>query len=196
MVTKTAREPDMTLPVPSDTECGEAMRLLTGSQRAFVIALVESGADDHTACAMRAGYGGTPGSAAVVASRMMRNPKIIAAIREEADRALQGDALLGRAVLVSIAQDIRHKDRFKAGVELLNRAGLLVETRQRITIEDNRDDDALREEVQSMLAKLFEQPVPAKLAHTETLHAPPVAAVDAEFTEVDPNDISDILCDV
>jgi hypothetical protein len=58
MVPKTARSPDPTLPVPSDAECGEAMRLLTPSQRAFVVALVESGAENHTACAMRAGYSG------------------------------------------------------------------------------------------------------------------------------------------
>jgi phage terminase small subunit len=196
MELKTARSPDPSLPVPSDTECGEAMRLLTPSQRAFVVALVESGAENHTQCAMRAGYSDNAKAASVISTRMMRNPKIIAAIREEADRALQGDALLGRAVLVSIAKDVRHKDRFKAGVELLNRAGLLVETRQRITIEDNRDDNALREEVQSMLEKLFAQPVLPKIAHAETLHAPPVAALDGEFTEVDPNDISDIMCDV
>lgn len=194
---RTAREPDKTLAIPDERDCGDAMRVLTPAQRAFVCATLESGGRNNTLAALRAGYGSSEDQAKVVACHMMRNPKIIAAIREEADRRLQSGALLASSALIEIAQDDRHKDRFKAAVELLNRAGLMVETRHRITVEDNRDTETLKAEVEKMLERVFKGERPAALA-------PPI---DAEFQDVstrqadvseqsthhDPDDLSDIL---
>jgi phage terminase small subunit len=185
MPVKTDHEPQV--PVAPESELGEAMLVLTKPQRAFVTAMLLFGGVDQNRAALAAGYGGNERSASVIACRMMRNPRIIAAMREEADRRLQSGALLASSVLTEIAMDARHKDRFKAAVELLNRSGLMVETRQRITIEDNRDTNDLKREVAKMLSKLYkDQPLLPALPKP----------IDAQFEEIDPNDISDIMCDV
>lgn len=156
---------DPIVEVRDESELGEAMLACTPAQRAFVVALVETGAQDHARAAEMAGIGGSTASAAVWACRTIRNPKVIAAIHEEADMALRGDALLGRAVLKEIALDRAHKDRFKAGVELLNRAGLIVETHHRLIVQDDRrTNDEIRKDVEGMLKALYKgRELPAML---------------------------------
>lgn len=178
-----ARAPDISLAIPEEHECGEAMRALTVGQRGFVVALLDAPTEDNSLAALRAGYGGNKNSAGVASFHMMRNQKVIAAIREEADRRLRAGAILGAKAVIEIAADSKHKDRFKAAVELMNRAGLLVETRHHVIVDDNRDTTALKEEVAQMLGRLFQQPVLPAIA----------APMDAEFVEVDVNDISDLL---
>jgi phage terminase small subunit len=111
------------------------MQALTENQRNFVFAYVELGGQEAERAAAAAGYGGTPGSLAVASHRLMHNPKVLAAIKEVADERLRTGALLGASVLIEIAQNSLHKDRFKAAVELLNRAGLMVVTEHKVTVE-------------------------------------------------------------
>lgn len=148
----------------------------TPGERAFVIALVMTGGADQGKAAYDAGFGNSIEVASVQAARMVRRPRVISAIREEADKAMQGDALLGRAVLREIAADTRHKDRFKAGVELLNRAGLLVETTRRLIVQDDsRTEEQIKQDIETIFKKLYkDQPLPVSLQ-------PPI---DAEFSEV------------
>ncbi len=54
----------------------------------------------------------------------MRHPKIQEAIREEGSRRLGRHAILAVSVLAEIAANPEHKDRLRAAIELLNRAGL------------------------------------------------------------------------
>lgn len=183
-----SREPDPYLPIPDDRDCGEAMRALTRPQRAFVTALVQVGGapKKHTECAMRAGYGNNPRSAETLASNMMRNPKIIAALKEETERLIKGSVLLGASVLAEIAGDPMHKDRFKAGLELARLSGFITETKHTVTVEDHRDRVQLQDEVRELLNRASQQRL--------VLPAP----LEGEFVEVprDPNDISDLLAPV
>lgn len=163
------------LAVPPESELGDAMLLLTENQRGFVIAMLETGAQNQERAAILAGYGGNDNSAAVAAHRLMRNPMVLAAIREEADRRLKSGALLGASVLVEIAGDPKHKDRFKAATELLNRSGLIVEQTHRVIHEDNRTDAELERSLRTMLAK-------HGVDAAKVLGLP--ASVEGEFEEV------------
>lgn len=185
----TARPPAIL--VPPEGKLGPAMQALSPPQRAFVIALLETGArDDHLAAKM-AGYGGTDGATRVAAFRLAHNPKVQAAIKEEADRRLRAGAILAASALVDIASDTRHKDRYKAAVELLNRAGLIVQTEHKVIVEDNRLTDEIEAGIIALAQRLNVDPT--KLLGTQSKAARKAEAVDAEFTEVD--DITDLLGD-
>jgi phage terminase small subunit len=150
------------------------MLLLTQAQRGFVIAMLETGGQDHTKAAVLAGFGNNVDVANVSAARMMRQPKILAAIREEADRRLKSGAILGASVLIEIMQDTRHKDRFKAAQEVLNRAGLMVEQTHRVIHEDHRTDAEVKRSLALLLGKYGVDA--AKVLGGDV--------VDAEFSEV------------
>lgn len=165
------------LPEIPTENLGDAMLAISPNQRRFVVALLETGGTDETLAARMAGYGGTDNATRVAAYRLAHNPKVQAAIREEADRRLRAGAVLGASAIREIAGDKFHKDRFKAAVELLNRSGLIVETQQRLVIErqDNRSTEQIKADIVKKLAALFKgKDIPAELL-------PPM---DVEFEEV------------
>lgn len=178
---------------PPESDLGPAMRALSQSQRRFVLALLETGAQDNTVAAGMAGYGGTEGSRKVAAHRLAHNPKVQAAIKEEADRRLRAGALLAASALVEIAGNSMHKDRFKASVELLNRAGLVVRTEHKVIVEDNRLSDEIEQGIIALAQRIGVDPTrllgsgskAAQKANAKQL------AIDGEYTEVD--DLSDIM---
>lgn len=132
----------MTLPViynPADL--GPAMQVLTENQQRYVVALVEQGGRNATMAYQKA-TGCTPENAQKNAWRM-NTPSVMAAIREEADRRLRSGAILGASVLVEIAEDVLHKDRFKAAIRLVESAGLIVATQHNVTVEDKRSSDEI-----------------------------------------------------
>jgi hypothetical protein len=175
-----------TVIVPPEDELGEAMLALTPARRAFVIALVETGTKDQSLAAAMAGLGGTDNARRVVGSRLMRLPTVLAAIREEADRRLRSGALLAASRLYELVMSRDEKIAFKASVELMNRAGMMVETQHRVIVEnDTRSAAQIQEQVMGLFKKLHPgQSVPAALA-------PPV---DAEFEVVSSDDgIEDLL---
>lgn len=179
MANHTAREPQF--PVPAEGDLGDAMLQLSVPMRAFVTAMMETGGQGEGRAAYLAGYGGTIDSAKVAASRMMRMPTVLAAIREEADRRLRSGGILAASALVEIANDMKHKDRFKAAVELLNRSGLLVEQTHRVIHEDHRSDAEIERAVANLATKYGIDP--AKLLGTAAAKIS-VGAVDAEFVEI------------
>lgn len=125
---------------------GPAMGELTDLQRAWVYALVEKGGNG-TEAAMIAGYGANAATAALrdgacrVASHSnSRNPKIQAAIREEAGHRLYTGALIGASVLMEIAGDVFHKDRLKAAKLLLEHNGYQIIAEQNINVNHTSTD--------------------------------------------------------
>ena len=122
-------------------DLGEAMQVLTDTQRRYVIALVTQGGQKAN-LAYQLATGCTPENANKNAWRM-NVPHVMAAIREEADRRLRSGAILGASVLVDIAEDTQHKDRFKAASRLLDHAGLIVATEHKVTVEDRRSTDEI-----------------------------------------------------
>lgn len=115
-------------------------------ERAFVEHMMT--ATTHMRAAILAGYGQSSPTvekrdqaARQAAWRLMKDPEIIEALREQAALTLRSSALLGAKVLAEIANDPLHKDRLKAAKELLMHSGFLQVHEQRITVDDRRLTD-------------------------------------------------------
>jgi hypothetical protein len=157
MAAKPARAPIVT--VPDESALGPAMRACNVNQRAFVIALLETGGSSKKLAAKMAGYGLSDNASGSAGSSLSRHPKVLAALKEEADRRIRSGAVLAASVLLEIAEDPLHKDRFKAAQELLNRSGLIVETQHRVVVEDQRSTDEIERRILTLAEKLGIDPV-------------------------------------
>jgi len=136
---------------PEPDELGPAMLALDEKRRRFVVAYIGD-SRDATRCARAAGYDGTHGALRVQSHRLMHSLKVIAAIKEEADRrlnsaayiAVSGDRRLNSAAyiavsgLADIAADCDHRDRQKACDSILDRTGF---PRREIRTVTPDDDD-------------------------------------------------------
>ena len=126
--------PDLTVQREYDQQ--SAMAALQPQQQNFVEAMVEGGAGPTavSAAAAKAGYSANYGWT------LMRMPRVLAALREEAAKHLLAGALLGAKVLSEIAMDSAHKDRFRAARELLAHSGFTAVTEQKITIDHTNSE--------------------------------------------------------
>ena len=169
---------------PDPESLGPAMQELAAKQQLFVVALVEYGGD-ATKAAAHAGYSANGNLQSVMACRNMSNPKILAAIREEADKRIRGGALLGASVLIELTKSAdTDAVRLKAAVELLNRTGLSFVQKHEVTHKDERSDRELEAYITMVARKHGLQP--ASLLGYDP--------VDAEFEEMDGTDgIEDLL---
>lgn len=112
---------DMNDLVPADTNMGPAMRALSPKARAFVLALVELGGRNQREAATRAGYAGSQDSVAVSASRLAADPRVQAALVEEAK------ALARSASLAAVANTILIMNDESVGKQVrLNAAGRIM----------------------------------------------------------------------
>lgn len=176
------------LQYPPDTDMGPAMAALRPRQRAFVIAMLETGEDNHTRCAMMAGYGGTESSIRVQAFRLAHDEKIQAAIVEQAGRRMKTGAIMATGTLLSIAKNPVHKDQLKAAVEILNRSGLHAITETKHTVEHTINDKAMVAKVVELAKGLNIDP--------KVLLGQYGVVLDAEFTEIAPRTGSEGLEDL
>ncbi len=178
----------MIITANDEGDFGPAMLALVPRQRGFVIAMLDRPDADHTACARAAGYDGQPQDVRRTAYRLAHDPKIQAAIQEEARKRIGGAAILGASVLIEIANNPKSKDadRIKAAFGLLNRAGLHEKTEVHSVVEHRGDDQAAIGRIRAM-AELLGLDPKVLLGRA--------GVVEAEFTDVtpDPNDLSDIL---
>jgi hypothetical protein len=181
---KTARQ--SLVPVPSDAACGKAMLDCTDAQRAFVLAMVETGGRSQTECAMIAGIGGNRESAAVWASRAMRNERVLAALREETDKAFRGDVLIARSRLRDILEKPQHVDHFRAIKETLDRGGMAIATLHKVEVEHINDGRSAREIMSDLVAQIVANGGDPKVLLGKEV-------IDAEFSEVpSEDDLSDL----
>lgn len=176
-----ARLPKVTL--PSEAHCGPAMKELTDGQRGFVVAMIEMGAPNPTEAARLAGFGGTDQATRVAARRLMGNPAILAALREETDKFMRGSVLIAGHALQEIALDRNHKDRLKAATELLNRADLIVKTTHEVIVTDKRTPADILATIHDMAKRMGDDP--RKLLGFDP--------VDAEFEEMSSEGLEDVL---
>lgn len=173
--------------LPHEASCGPAMKELNENQRGFVVAMVEMAVANPTDAARIAGYGGTYQATRVAAKRLMGNPAIMAALREEADKYMRGSVMLAAKTLEAICLDKDHKDRFKAATELLNRANLIVKTTHEVIVTDNRvEADVVAQIVE--IARRTGQDPKALLGYD-----PKLPAVDATFEEMSSVGLEDVL---
>lgn len=151
---------------------GKAMAALSDQQRAFVLRLMELGPTKKAAvkASKDAGFAGQN-----YGYELMRDERILAAIREESTKALAGAALLGVKVMVEIAQDKDHKDRYKAAKDLAAINGFTAE--QRIVVEHiSQDSKQMIDEIRAMAKELGLDP--QKLIRGAGI-------IEGEFTEVE-----------
>lgn len=150
---------------------GEALRKLQPRHRKFVIALLQQGASKHAVrkAAAESGYNQN------YAFALMRDPGVIAALREEATKRVAGAALLGVTVMLDIATNPDHKDQFRAAKELAALNGFTAE--QKITVQH------IGETGQNVMAQIRQMAEQMGLDPRRLLeHA---GIVDAEFTVVE-----------
>lgn len=168
-----------TVPDPEEDSLGPAMRRLSATQRRFAIAAVMYPLAKDWQIAKAAGYSDkSHGSLRVKAHQQFHSEKVLAAIRECADKRVRSGAMLGVATIEKIVRNDKHHDQFKAAALL---AGL-----NRFTVDQNvninqtvRDESggALLAEIKKLAVKLG-VPVQALLG------GPASPVIDAEFSEV------------
>jgi len=163
--------------VPPDESLGPAMRMCTASEQAFVIAMINTGGASKKHCAVLAGYAGDGKDAAarVAGSRVAARPRVIAAMKEEAEKRMCAGVGLAANVILEIALDPMHKDRLKAAEILKNQAGLMVATRvdHSVVVRDERTSAEIQQQTIELAQRLG-----VKLPQIES------HAIDAEYEEV------------
>lgn len=146
------------------------MAALPEQYREFVLRLMELGPTKRAAAKAATDVGFT----SYHGYKLMRDERVLAAIREEATKTLAGAALMGVKVMIEIAQDRDHKDRLKAAKELAGINGFTAE--QRITVEHiTPDSKGMIEQIRNMAKELKLDPVALLRG---------VGIEDGEFTEV------------
>jgi len=88
--------------------------MLTEKQRKFVECMVATGGTNASECVRQAGYAGNNHVMWENAYDLMRNPKILAAIREECRRVDESELPMARAFLRKIIHNPDHEKHFDA----------------------------------------------------------------------------------
>ncbi|OIT11704.1 hypothetical protein BL241_11565 [Ralstonia solanacearum] len=151
---------------------------LTPRQAAFVKTYLATGGANATQAAIAAGYSVKTGKggAAVAASRMLRMPHILAAIKEETERRLRAGVALAAVTLEELAKSAQSESvRLQAAQSLLDRGGMQLATitQHNVTIEDKRSDDELRARVAQLQRELglSSKVLPAEIVPPKALPA-------------------------
>lgn len=172
----TQAEGTPTVPDPDEASLGPAMLACNAAQRRFALAAVMYPLAKDWQIAKAAGYSDkSHGSLRVAAHRQFHDERVLAAIKECADKEIRGSAMLGIATIKRIVRNDLHKDQLKAAQTLVGLAGFTIDQNinlnQKITDQSGK---AIMEEIGRLAAKLG-VPLP------QLLGAP---VVDAEFSEV------------
>ena len=166
---------------------GPAMRSCNDRQRKFVISLLETGNDNYTLAARMAGYSGTSNTISVTAYRLSHDPKIQAAIQEEAKRRINAGLILATSTLVQHVKSIDAKVSLKAIEMILNRGGLHAQSEHKVTVEHQMSEPELLKSIAVMAQQMGVDPkhllgeagykVPALTDQSNV--------IEGEFTEAD-----------
>lgn len=164
---------------------GPAMTALSDRQRAFVLNWNNGGGDNGAECARNAGYSDQGDAAKVQAHRMLHDPRIQAAIREDISARFTGDLAETKRLLDEIAQNPQHKDQLKALITRLHHAGLV----ERTVTEHTGTIELTYEQ---RIDKLHQLAVQAGKKPEDFL--PPGTTIsDAEFVEVPQVTLDDLI---
>lgn len=131
------------------------MLALTAQQRRFVVGWLAARGKNAARVARAAGYADSSESAKVSAHRCLQNPKVIAAMKEEAERQFDGIAALA---IVALRDQIGNSDpkvRQAAIDSALDRTGFGRKSSQDIRVEhsDTRSTAELLAAVQQLMGR-------------------------------------------
>lgn len=155
---------------------------LSDLEAAFVGAFVETRGRNATQAVIAAGY--SPTGAAVQAHKLLKRPRVLAAIREAAERLLKGGVVLAVNVLLDLAQNSTSDAvRRQAAKDLLEHAGMAAITRSEhvVRVTDQRTDKELREHVARLARELGLEGKVIDGTLADSL--PALAAIDVEPNE-------------
>jgi hypothetical protein len=169
---------------PEWGELGPAMKALPNDQwRAFIefYLLEKPGHGAQTNAARRAGFGNpktTPLNMARIASRLMRDPRMQAAIAEVARQIVRGGAPEAAKALLNLVRNPEHRDHARGIDMLLSRADPIISKQQiEVTHKTIDPDQEALEELRALRAldtsrgKLLELFGPNGLERLELLEA-------------------------
>jgi hypothetical protein len=154
--------PGKPLPVPplpeefANVKWGPAMRALSDRGRAFVLALfsVAPGFGAAVRAAQEACYGtttSTPQSMASIASGLMHDEKILAAVREHSERYIKNSAPRALTALMNLIEDPSSRDHARGIAMLLDRVHP-VESHHSIDVQHTVTVDHRKETLDSLRA--------------------------------------------
>ena len=162
-----------------ETDLGPAMQSLNSRQRGFVMAkfdLMEANQlPTDIDCARAAGYEGTDKSLKVQAHKLAYNVRVLAAIKEEAERRCINLLPLAHRRMTELVIDRTHKDHFQAIKHQQALSGF--SPKQVHVVEHVHDKGALIQEIKGSLALL------RGLGIKVTEELIPIEAQDAEFED-------------
>lgn len=163
------------------------MRALNSAKQRFVIAVLELGSTNYSRAARIAGYKEGPGIK-VTAHRLAHNPKVIAALNEEAKRRLQASAPMAISELLKIAEtEMDGRLKLKAIEMILNRTGFNAISEHKIDVQHTYSDPAAIARIRDLSMQLGLDPT--KLLGTAGVKIDEDGQViEGEFTEADSDD--------
>jgi phage terminase small subunit len=170
------------------------MRECTDMERAFIYAMVICGGDANQA-AIAAGYGAKSdtreqreAAARQAAHGLLTRERVLRAIAEETRKRLRAGAMIAAEKLIASLNDanLSAKDKQRAQLELLDRAGLVVEQKVEVTHKSEGEKHVVAEI--EKLAKTLGLDPTKLLGHHRANEIP----VDVEFTEI-PAGLEDII---
>jgi phage terminase small subunit len=159
------------------------MQALSPRMRAFVLAVLDQRKRSNTAAARRAGYGGeSAGAMRVTGHRLAHDPRVIAALHEEAGKRMETAAHIAASVVVGVMtrKDAKDRDVLKAAGMILDRTGFGAAQTINVnkTVTRKVDVSAAAGKIAEFRRRFPEQF--AKLLGGE----PAAPVVDAEFSEI------------
>lgn len=163
-----------------ESSYGPAMRALTDTRKRFVIAYVWFGGvrKSPAEAARKAGIGGTERSTNTSSKILMRDPKVLAALREETDKLLTSYGAAAAHRLNELLQSDNEKVALDASKSLLGFAGhTLNRTEHKLIIQDEfGSTQEILDYVEKTLAKFD----PKRMARIDAAER----AVDVEFVRI------------
>lgn len=142
------------------------MLALTMQQRRFVVGWIETRGKNASRVARAAGYSDTKEGAKVRASNMLRNPKILAAMREEAERRMESLPILA---VLALQDQVGHKNpkiAKETAIAILDRTGFGAASRIDVKVEHSLGAETTAELEAVARAFLANRPAPALIEGT------------------------------
>lgn len=169
---------EATVPDPDEGSLGAAMLACNAAERRFAIAAVMYPLAKDFQIAKAAGYSQfSHGALRVTAHRLFHSERVLAAIRECADKEVRSSGMLAIATIKKIVRNDAHRDQFKAAQWLAGMNGQVVA--QNINVNQTVTDateKGIEERIRRALEKL------ENLGQGKFLSLP---VVEGEFSEVE-----------
>lgn len=159
---------------------------LTPKRKAFVKAYLATGGKNATQAAIAAGFSNKGNGASVIGCRLLQDPAVLAAIKEEATRRLRAGVALGATTLEELALNAQSESvRLQAAQALLDRGGMQLASlsEHHVVVKDERSDEELRARVEQLQRELglSAKVIPGEIVRPRSLPAPVIEAAEDIF---------------